>query len=46
MGETGVEVANSVLLGIPVTYDDTREKIILMEVYLVNENGEAVRSIT
>ncbi len=45
MGETGVEIANSVLLGIPVTYDDSSQKIILMEVYLINENGEALRSI-
>lgn len=45
MGETSVEVANSVLLGIPVVYDNPREKLILMEVYLVNEEGEAVRSI-
>ncbi len=45
IGETAVEVANSVLLGIPVIYDDPKEKIILMEVYLINENGEAIRSV-
>lgn len=45
MGELSVEVANSLLLGIPVTYDDNSEKIILMEVYLIDESGEALRSI-
>jgi len=41
MGEIGVEIANSVLLGIPVTYDDWTNKEILMEVYLIDEKGEA-----
>jgi len=41
MGEIGVEIANSVLLGIPVTYDDWTQKEILMEVYLIDEKGEA-----
>jgi len=41
MGEIGVEIANSVLLGIPVTYDDWTTKEILMEVYLIDEKGEA-----
>ncbi|MDD3416314.1 MAG: substrate-binding domain-containing protein [Lachnospiraceae bacterium] len=45
MGEVSVEVANSLLLGIPVTYDDNKEKTILMEVYLIDESGEALRSI-
>jgi ribose transport system substrate-binding protein len=45
MGELSVEVANSILLGIPVIYDDISEKIILMKVYLINENGEALMSI-
>ncbi|SEW14896.1 substrate-binding domain-containing protein [[Clostridium] fimetarium] len=41
MGEIGVEIANSILLGIPVTYDDWTKKEILMEVYLIDEKGEA-----
>lgn len=45
MGEIGVEVASSVLEGIPVIYDDWNQKIILMQVYLIDENGEARSSI-
>jgi hypothetical protein len=40
MGEIGVEVANSILSGIPVTFDDWNQKLILMEVFLVDESGE------
>ena len=40
MGEIGVEIANSILLNSPVTYDDWAKKEILMEVYLINEKGE------
>jgi ribose transport system substrate-binding protein len=40
MGQIGVEIANAVLLGEPVTYDNWIEKLILMEVYLINESGE------
>ncbi|SFR98952.1 substrate-binding domain-containing protein [Anaeromicropila populeti] len=42
MGEIGVEIANAVLLGIPVVYDNYEKKEILMEVYLINQYGEAV----
>jgi ribose transport system substrate-binding protein len=45
MGEIGVEIANSVLLGIPVTFDDPSIKLILMEVYLVDEYGNIKRNI-
>lgn len=41
MGEIGVEIANSVLQGLPVVYDDWTKKEILMEVYLIDENGKA-----
>lgn len=40
MGQIGVEVANAVLHGKPVAYDNATEKIILMEVFLIDENGE------
>jgi len=40
MGELGVEVANAVLAGLPVYYDNQNEKIILMEVFLIDESGE------
>lgn len=40
MGELGVEIANAILSGDEVTFDDWQRKLILMEVYLVNENGE------
>lgn len=40
MGQIGVEIANSILLGMPVTFDDWSKKLILMEVFLVNESGE------
>lgn len=40
MGEIGVEIANSILHGEPVTFDDWQQRIILMEVFLVNERGE------
>lgn len=45
MGELGVEIANTILLGKPVTFDDWQKKIILMEVFLVNEKGELTRDI-
>jgi ABC-type sugar transport system substrate-binding protein/UDP-2,3-diacylglucosamine pyrophosphatase LpxH len=45
MGQIGVEVANAVLVGAPVEYDDWTEKIILMEVFLIDENGEVRYSI-
>ncbi|GEM_PF-5182700 len=45
MGELGVELANSILLGKPVTFDDWQKKLILMEVFLVNENGEFSRDV-
>ncbi|WP_099467097.1 substrate-binding domain-containing protein [Konateibacter massiliensis] len=40
MGQIAVETANAILLGNPVTFDDWKEKVILMEVFLVNERGE------
>lgn len=43
MGELGVEIANSILRGEPVTFDDWQEKIILMEVFLVDETGELAK---
>jgi ribose transport system substrate-binding protein len=45
MGEIGVETANSVLLGIPVIYDDPTNKIILIEVFLVDEYGQIKKEI-
>jgi ribose transport system substrate-binding protein len=45
MGEIGVEVANSFLLGRPITFDDWVEKTILMEVFLVDETGEVRKGI-
>ncbi|MFA9377835.1 MAG: substrate-binding domain-containing protein [Lachnotalea sp.] len=45
MGALGVEVANSILTGIPILFDDWTKKIILMEVFLVNENGETMGNI-
>ena len=45
MGQLGVEVMNSILLGKPVLYDNYTEKLILMEVYLIDENGEAHNDI-
>jgi ribose transport system substrate-binding protein len=41
MGELGVEIANSVLHGLPIVYDNWKEKEILMEVYLIDENGKS-----
>ncbi|HKM04773.1 MAG TPA: substrate-binding domain-containing protein [Lachnospiraceae bacterium] len=41
MGEIGVEIANSIVQGKSVTYDNYGDKLILMEVYLVDENGDA-----
>lgn len=41
MGEIGVEIANSVLQGMPVVYDDWSKREILMEVYLIDENGKS-----
>lgn len=45
MGRIGVETANAVLRGTPVAFDDWREKIILMEVFLVDEKGEVSADI-
>lgn len=45
MGEIGVAIANTVLLGEPVEYDDWTEKVILMEVFLIDENGEVRHNI-
>lgn len=41
MGEIGVEIANSIVQGKSVTYDNYGDKLILMEVYLIDENGDA-----
>ncbi|BCN31167.1 substrate-binding domain-containing protein [Anaeromicropila herbilytica] len=41
MGELGVEVARSGLLGLPISYDDWYNKEILMEVYLIDENSKS-----
>lgn len=40
MGQIGVEIANDVLTGIPISYDNAAEKLILMEVFLIDEQGE------
>lgn len=45
MGELGVEIAHTILLGEPVTFDDWQTKQILMEVFLVNEKGEFSRDV-
>ncbi|MFA9377836.1 MAG: substrate-binding domain-containing protein [Lachnotalea sp.] len=45
MGELGVEIANLALLGKPISYDDTVNKLILMEVYLVDEKGNIRKNI-
>jgi ABC-type sugar transport system substrate-binding protein/UDP-2,3-diacylglucosamine pyrophosphatase LpxH len=45
MGQIGVEIANSVLMGIPVSFDDWTQKLVLMEVFLVNESGEIQRGV-
>ena len=45
MGELGVELANAILLGKPVTFDDWQLKLILMEVFLVNEKGEFSKDV-
>jgi len=44
MGEIGVQVADLVLMGKHITYDDWTKKEILMEVYLIDENGEVIIS--
>lgn len=46
MGQIGVEIANTYLLGNPITFDDWREKIILMEVFLVDETGTVQNNVT
>jgi ribose transport system substrate-binding protein len=40
MGQIGVETANDILTGTPVSYDNAAEKLILMEVFLIDEHGE------
>lgn len=45
MGQIGVETANAILLGEPVSFDDWQQKIILMEVFLVNEKGEFSKGV-
>lgn len=45
MGQIGVEIANDIIKGIPVTFDNSIEKLILMEVFLINENGEVKLNI-
>jgi ribose transport system substrate-binding protein len=45
MGQIGVETANSILLGESVSFDDPARRLILMEVYLIDESGEIKKGI-
>ncbi len=43
MGALGVEIANDLLTGAPIIFDDVEAKELYVEIYLIDETGEARR---
>jgi ribose transport system substrate-binding protein len=46
MGTIGVEITNSILTGNLISYDDWTKKEVFMDVYLIDETGEARTQIS